>query len=215
MADFSESIGYVLKNEGGYANDPSDRGGETNFGITRTTATGLGYTGDMKSMTQDEAESLWEAGFWQPGLDDVQSQALATAILDARANGPGAGNRILQQGLNAIGYSVAVDGGWGPETADATNQAVTDGKASDLIVAMMNATIDARNSFVASHPDQQKFLQGWLNRAQAMQGLADDAAGSFDGPGSLPAILDPSKPTGMAIYGGLALLAFLLLRRHA
>jgi len=35
MADFDKAISKVLKHEGGYANDPSDRGGETYKGIAR------------------------------------------------------------------------------------------------------------------------------------------------------------------------------------
>ena len=32
---FEEIIESVLEHEGGYVNDPHDRGGETNFGITK------------------------------------------------------------------------------------------------------------------------------------------------------------------------------------
>ena len=34
LTTFNEIIEVVLKHEGGYVNDPSDLGGETNFGIT-------------------------------------------------------------------------------------------------------------------------------------------------------------------------------------
>ena len=33
--DYKEIISQVLKHEGGYVNDPTDMGGETNFGITK------------------------------------------------------------------------------------------------------------------------------------------------------------------------------------
>jgi lysozyme family protein len=35
MADFKQAHSIVMNNEGGYANDPSDRGGETYKGISR------------------------------------------------------------------------------------------------------------------------------------------------------------------------------------
>ncbi|MGJ3625940.1 glycosyl hydrolase 108 family protein [Sphingomonas sp. MMS24-JH45] len=41
----SAEIEEVLANEGGYANDPRDAGGETMFGITKAVARADGYTG--------------------------------------------------------------------------------------------------------------------------------------------------------------------------
>ena len=34
MADFKQAIAKVLKNEGGYVDNPNDLGGTTNFGIS-------------------------------------------------------------------------------------------------------------------------------------------------------------------------------------
>ncbi|MBI5343968.1 MAG: hypothetical protein HZB83_01285, partial [Deltaproteobacteria bacterium] len=35
MDNFERAIAFVLRHEGGYANDPRDPGGETNFGISK------------------------------------------------------------------------------------------------------------------------------------------------------------------------------------
>ena len=35
MADFKKAIDKILVNEGGYVNDPTDKGGETKFGISK------------------------------------------------------------------------------------------------------------------------------------------------------------------------------------
>ena len=38
--------------EGGYVNDPDDKGGETCHGVTLTTAREYGYKGKMKDLTR-------------------------------------------------------------------------------------------------------------------------------------------------------------------
>ena len=48
--DYKEIISQVLKHEGGYVNDPTDMGGETNFGITKRWYPDL----DIKNLTKDE-----------------------------------------------------------------------------------------------------------------------------------------------------------------
>lgn len=45
----------ILGKEGGYVNHPDDKGGPTNWGITQSTARAHGYSGDMRSLTRDQA----------------------------------------------------------------------------------------------------------------------------------------------------------------
>lgn len=170
MADFYEAIPYLLTSEGGYVNDPLDSGGETNFGITLNTARGAGYTGSMRDMTRDQAMEIYRQNFWT-GLDDVQDQAVATAILDLRANGVGYATRIVQNALNSIGFSVAVDGGWGPETLGAVNQA----DARTLIQTMASLSAAHYQAVVNAHPEQEHFLAGWMNRANRLFDLSEQA----------------------------------------
>lgn len=35
MAQFEQAIQTILRNEGGYVNNPNDAGGETSFGISK------------------------------------------------------------------------------------------------------------------------------------------------------------------------------------
>ena len=42
---FQQIFDRVIGHEGGYANDPRDTGGETNWGITKRTARENGYLG--------------------------------------------------------------------------------------------------------------------------------------------------------------------------
>lgn len=170
MGDFQTAFDYSMGNEGGYNNDPLDRGGETNHGLTATTARSLGYTGSMRDMTLEDAKRLYiKGGFWQ-GLDDVEPQSVATAIFDVRLNGPGYGNKIVQKALNDIGFDVSVDGGWGPETAGA----VAEADPGALVRAMAAETASHYENVVANDPSQQHWYNGWMNRAQRLADLAED-----------------------------------------
>ena len=107
MANFTYSLAKVLKHEGGYANDPNDRGGETYKGITRK------YHGDdlmwkyidkykdecggvnsvfKKKLDADKAianrvANIYKTSYWNPfGLDNVNNQKLADQIFDDAVN---------------------------------------------------------------------------------------------------------------------------------
>lgn len=61
MTNFDKAIERVVKHEGGYVNHPKDPGGETNWGITRNTATAVGYKGSMRNMTSEQAIAIYRA----------------------------------------------------------------------------------------------------------------------------------------------------------
>lgn len=66
--------------EGGYVNDPNDKGGETNHGITVLVARAHGYTGDMKDLPLATAITIAKAQYWDVmSLDDVASISPAVA----------------------------------------------------------------------------------------------------------------------------------------
>ena len=68
--EFDEIIEEVLHAEGGYVDDPDDKGGATNFGITQSSFSayrGYDVTKDeVKEMTRDEAKECYKRDFWNP-----------------------------------------------------------------------------------------------------------------------------------------------------
>jgi lysozyme family protein len=162
MADFGPALDFLLPHEGGYSNNPSDKGGETNFGITKATAARHGYTGPMVDLTAEQAGAIYAAEYW-PGLEQVENQAVASKILDLRVNfGVAGGNRLAQQAANVlVDPPTAVDGRWGPDTVATINAA----DPSALLDELANAAAARYQAIVDADPSQETFLRGWMRRA--------------------------------------------------
>ncbi|WP_324606443.1 glycosyl hydrolase 108 family protein [Xenorhabdus nematophila] len=57
---FLHAINSLLPMEGGYVNDPHDRGGETQYGISQRSYPRL----DIRALTQDDATAIYYRDFW-------------------------------------------------------------------------------------------------------------------------------------------------------
>lgn len=68
LSNYTKSLAYVLKDEGGYTNDPRDPGGPTNFGITiadyRMYINKGGTAEDVKNMTVTQAKTIYKSKYW-------------------------------------------------------------------------------------------------------------------------------------------------------
>ena len=108
MTLFDAAVGFVLRHEGGYVNDPEDAGGETNWGISRRAYPDL----PIALLTREEAVEIYRRDYWQAArCDDLPGQ-VALLVFDAAVNqGPDAAVRMLQEELG-----VSVDGDLGPLT---------------------------------------------------------------------------------------------------
>ena len=99
-------IDAVLDREGGYANHPADRGGETNYGITAAIARANGYDGAMRDLPLATARAIYRWTYWLgPRFDAVAAQAplVAAELFDTGVNmGPPVAAAFLQRALNAL-----------------------------------------------------------------------------------------------------------------
>ena len=156
MNNFPVAIEAVLKNEGGYVNNPSDKGGETNFGIAKKYHPEV----DVKNLTRDGAKQIYYREYWEKNnLDKVIEQNVATALLDTVVN-HGSGPRIIQKAINRAGGNVQVDGNMGVNTVFAINKI----KPQNFLPALADERESLYRSLVAKDPSQSKFLAGWLKR---------------------------------------------------
>ena len=112
------AIGVVLGYEGGYADNPADPGGETNYGISKRAYPNL----DIKALTADDAALIYQMDYWRPmALDQiaVEHPGAALILLDSAVNqGVAGATRILQRAAG-----VKVDGILGPRTVEAARLA--------------------------------------------------------------------------------------------
>lgn len=146
---FDISFDRLIKNEGGYVNNPTDPGGETNWGICKRSYPGV----DIKNLTRDQAKAIYLRDFWRRGQMDQYDEAIAFQVFDAAVNhGIETAIRLLQRAAG-----VADDGDIGPVTVAAIKRkSVTD---------MLMLFLAHRIKFWAKLSTWDTFGRGWAIRA--------------------------------------------------
>lgn len=157
---------FVILREGGYVNDPQDRGGATNFGIThKTLASWRGVKAvtpqEVRDMRLGEAVSIYERNYWQgANCHKIKSPQLALCLFDAAVNhGPRQAIRFLQEACGAV-----VDGIWGTETETKANTV----DQEQALVKYIQIRANFFRRLAGRDASQQKFLRGWLIRCRAV-----------------------------------------------
>jgi lysozyme family protein len=177
MADlFHELAPTLLRIEGGYANNPNDAGGETNFGITKAVARANGYTGPMRDMRCDQALAIYRAEYWaRPGFQVVGEIApkVAGELLDTGVNmGVGTASIFLQRALNVLNRrardyaDIKVDGWIGAKTIAALNGLIAvrgQDRAEAVLLKMLNCLQGARYVELGEQrAENEEFELGWF-----------------------------------------------------
>lgn len=105
---FEEAFQRVVGHEGGYVNDPADRGGETKFGISKRAYPAL----NIAALTLADARAIYRRDYWDLCRCDLMPEPLAFAVFDLAVNaGRHAATKDLQLALGLI-----PDGVLGPDT---------------------------------------------------------------------------------------------------
>lgn len=161
MADAKKLIPWIKKWEGGFVNDPIDRGGATNKGITISTFRfyyGAAMTvEDLRNTSDSQWQQIFELGYWKPWKADcIHSQSLANICVDwGWASGTKTAIRQVQM---LIG--VDVDGIVGTQTLSAINSA----DPESLFDKIKEARLAFIRGIVLRNPPQARFSRGWTNR---------------------------------------------------
>ena len=111
---------------------------------------------------QERAKAAAEyiQGYTAPLVEKLP-QALQPFTQDLAFNrGLGGATKYIQQGLNALGQKVAVDGGIGPKTLQAINQV----EPRSLMREASKAQLDDEYRRASEDPERKKFIGGLENR---------------------------------------------------
>lgn len=161
MADSSILQPFILSWEGGYVNDPDDKGGETMRGVTLGTFRQIfgndKTVQDLKSMTTKQWHTVFKKYYWDRWqADHIISQSVANLVVDWVWASGKYGITKVQELLG-----VKVDGIVGEKTLSAIN-------ALDSRVTFKNLW-QAREVYFRKCPTFWKYGKGWLNRLDGIK----------------------------------------------
>ncbi len=139
MTIFDKALNFVLSKEGGFVDDPDDKGGATNKGITQNTynmylKTQKLNVKSVKNITDEEVCAIYYNNYWVKTGCDKMTPIFAVIAFDTTVN----------MGVGRVGEFMKA----------------AEYKFSDKFIL---ARIKKYTEF-AKIGNQKKFLLGWLNR---------------------------------------------------
>lgn len=175
---FEEAIVHILKNEGGYVDHKSDKGGATNYGISLRFLKSLGLFGDLNKdgvtdvkdiniIDAETAKAIYKKFWWDKyKYGQIKNKKIATKILDMSINiGAYRSHIIVQKSLNELFKHdiLKKDGIIGRRTIYAINKCGEHRKLMVLIV--VNITKYYLHLYDKDEKNRINFIVGWLKRA--------------------------------------------------
>jgi len=185
MADFNTAYKKLVPIEGGYVNNPLDRGKETYKGISRhfhpnwagwNVINALrrepGFPRNLNNhpQLQEMVLSFFKIEFWNKfSADKIISQAVADELFDTAVNmNYTVAIKFAQSALNLLNKNgklyadILVDGVMGFNTITAINNF----SETPHLLRALNVLQGARYiSICENNPTQEEFFRGWLTRA--------------------------------------------------
>lgn len=154
QGNFKACLDLVLKAEGGWVNNSSDPGGETNLGVTkRVWEEWVGHPVEsLKNLTKDQVAPLYEQKYWRPCYGEVLPRGLDLVVFSMGVNaGPGRSVKLLQQSIGCV-----PDGIIGPRTRELIS--------NSLITTLIAKFSESRREYYRSLKTFPIFGKGWLAR---------------------------------------------------
>jgi len=187
VAQFKQAFDVTMTHEGGYVDDPDDRGGETYRGISRVHHPDWSGWEKIDNHKQDanfpaniddqalaaNVEQFYKAHYWNPFRgDEISSQAIAVELFDSGVNmGVARAVRFLQEAVNLLNRNrtswdeILEDGDFGTNTLKALNAALVKDETS--LFNVMNVLQGMHYiKLMQKSPVQEKYARGWFKRVR-------------------------------------------------
>lgn len=180
MKTINDYVTFIKRWEGGLSKDKADSassttcptpfkavsGYHTNVGITYAVwRSEFGSDNDARfyAMNNEDWFRVFKGLYWDSVKGDQYDSFSVAVIVTGMAWGSGASRAgiTLQQALNNLGKQVTVDGKIGMRTIEAANSC----NDLELFDELMRLRIAFFKSIGAVGKTNNKFLKGWLNRA--------------------------------------------------
>lgn len=188
MADFLKSYQKLGPKEGGYANDPKDRGGETWKGVSRVFNPdwdGWHLIDEAKvrpdfpeclnqfPALESAVQSLYMERYWNPIRGNDLPQEIADELFEVGVNAdPLRAIRFLQNSINILNRNqklypdVEADGKMGNDTLGAVLACIQH-RGIPLLLKVMNVSQGCHYlNILLSKPEQENFALSWFNRVE-------------------------------------------------
>ena len=170
---FSKISSVILRHEGGYVNDPNDRGGETNMGITIATwrayapiDLGIEATSStLRNMTKEQAEIIYYNHYWEPkGFCKLENTKVALMVYDWTITSGRAVKQIRKMLHDEYNNRLIVNNIMDDDMIHCIN-AVENQEQLLSRIAEIRKDYYRSLTITNGEPNAQiKFLNGWINR---------------------------------------------------
>lgn len=155
---WNSAFDLLMNIEGGYVDDPNDKGGKTKYGISQKSYPFI----DIASLTIDKAKEIYKRDYWDRCKCDFLPDALSVAVFDFAVNsGVKTSIKILQQALG-----VKADGIIGNQTIGAANRLPLRKVLDDFMWRRLLYLIKLK--------DFKYFGGGWTNRVDKVKKFCEE-----------------------------------------
>lgn len=165
MEKFNKAFEISIGIEGGYVDDKNDKGGETNYGISKKSYPHL----DIKSLSLEDAKKIYYNDFWNTEAANLSlfPEKIAIEVFDTGINTSMAtALKILQKSMNLLNRvesrydDLKVDGIIGSRTLSILEKV----NEQELLRVLNGLQFCRYLEIVEGNHSQERFFAGWITR---------------------------------------------------